>query len=314
MRKRKALWSPLRLAVVLAAGLSLALFLLPQAWTAPLINLVQVLIPLQHAASVVAETVQPHDLQPETLSTEESRNLQDRLAAYEHRLASMAQRTVDLETEVAVLSGMRQWSVDGRSIGRGGQLIPARVLAEDLHPWRESRWIAAGALQGVRRDAGVASAHFSIELGESEGIRTGLAILESEMLIGIVEQVGTHSARVKLLSDPTVQMKVRTARLTAEGVVPLTSPFWLTGRGQDRMVLRDIDRRDVESGRVMVGDVVLSDPESTGLPVAMVIGRIRSIDSDRDNPLLAVAEVQSVVALSSLRKVYVYDPAGGVAP
>ena len=74
------------------------------------------------------------------------------------------------------------------------------------------------------------------------------------------------------------------------------------------MQIRDVKRRDVESGVVRTGDTVLSDPVSGLLPAAMTIGHIVEIKPDRANPLLSILTVQSAVDAKDLRRVYVYSP------
>ena len=74
------------------------------------------------------------------------------------------------------------------------------------------------------------------------------------------------------------------------------------------MEIRDVERKDVETGVIQVGDVVLSDPQSEVLPAAMTIGKITAASSDRDNPLFAVLTIAAAVPEESLRKVFIYDP------
>jgi cell shape-determining protein MreC len=310
MRKSKVFRSPVRLTIFAFTVLALAFFVLPSRWTAPLVTLVQPLLPVQFAADRISNAL--HELSPAgatEIPADQADELHRELASYRHRVAALSQRQAELEGEVAGLRATREWSVDGRSFGKSGRLIPARVLAGDLLSWRDSRLIAAGALQGVRREDGVLSSHFSIGIEDASRVRDGMAVMQAEALIGFVDQVGTHAARVRLLTDPAVQMKVRTGRWVERDFVPLAGEFWLVGRGNGRMILRDLDRRDVESGRIQVGDAVLSDPESTRLPVAMVVGRIGSVVPDHNNALLSTAVVEPVLASISLHGVYVFDPA-----
>lgn len=311
MRKSKIFRSPARVAVAVFAVLAVAFFLLPTIWTAPLVTLVQPLLPMQYAAATVSDAW--YELSSDDkldLPAEQADALNRELAAYRHRVAVLSQRQAELESEVAGLRATREWNVDGRRFGNSGRLIPAQVLAEDLLSWRDSRWIAAGALQGVRREDGVLSSHFSIGIEDAAEVRDGMAVMQAEALIGFVDQVGTHAARVRLLTDPAVQMKVRTGRWVEGEFIALAGEFWLVGRGNGKMILRDLDRRDVESGRIQVGDAVLSDPEGTRLPVAMVIGRIGALSPDRNNALLATAVVEPVLPSKGLRRVQVFDPAG----
>jgi cell shape-determining protein MreC len=209
---------------------------------------------------------------------------------------------------VKVLTATRLWNVGGRRIGSQGRLIPARAVTGDVLPWRSSRLVTAGSLQGVPPEAPVVSNKFTVDQGESAGLRGGLAILLGEAFVGVVEQVGTHTSRVKLLSDPSVQMKVGIGRFQDGAFTLADGYFWLVGRGGGRMEIRDVEARSIESGAVRVGDVVFADSTNTNLPAAMTIGKVAGIKPDRDNPLFAHLAVEPVLAERDLNRVYVYDP------
>ena len=290
-------------------AISILVMLLPAVWTGKLSGVVQLIVPFQHAATSAADSVADAlERDPRPVSSEVHEALERRAAALEHQVAALAAHAAELENEVEILTGTRLWEVNGRFIGARGQLIPARVVSEDLLPWRESRLVNAGTLQGVRRGSAVVSQFFTIDQGETVGVGDGMALLLREVLVGFVEQTSTHTSRVRLLSDLKVGRKVKIGRLTDERFTALDRYFWLTGRGSGIMEIREVDRRDIEAGRIRPGDSVLSDPMSNKLPAAMIIGRIASIDTDRKNPLLSILTVKSELDDRSLRRVYVYVP------
>lgn len=295
--------------VYMLIAISILVMLLPAVWTGKLSGVVQLIVPFQHAATSAADSLADaleRDARP--VSSEVHEALERRAAALEHQVAALAAHAAELEEEVEILTGTRLWEVNGRFIGARGELIPARVVSEDLLPWRESRLVNAGTLQGVRRGSAVVSQFFTIDQGETVGVGDGMALLLREVLIGFVEQASTHTSRVRLLSDLKVGRKVKIGRLTDERFTVLDRYFWLTGRGSGIMEIREVDRRDIEAGRIRPGDSVLSDPMSNTLPAAMIIGRIASIDTDRKNPLLSILTVKSELDDRPLRRVYVYVP------
>ena len=292
--------------------------MLPREWTGGLMSLVQVLVPFQHAATGAMEMIDDPVPGDGPVSAEAYHALSIEKAAMEHQVASLVSRVTELESDVELLQGTRLWDAEGGRLGARGLLIPARVVTDDLLSWRASRLINAGKLQGVQRGSAVTSHHFSIDRGEAGGVRSGLAVLLKEVFVGLVEQAGTHTARIKLLSDPSVEMKVRIGRLTNEGFLPLDRYFWLNGRGKGVMEIRDVHRRDTRpavdaAGReigppiIQVGDVVLSDPMSSLLPASMTVGKVARIDADLKNPLLCILWVEPAMDAASLRRVYVYD-------
>ena len=291
-------------------ALSIVALLLPRRWTGGLISLVQIIVPFQDAASVAMNSAASALDGPESaVSAEAYHALEREKAALQHQVTSLAMRAAKLEKDVQILTATRLWGGENDRIGSRGSLIPARVVSGDIVTWRNSRLINAGSLQGVRPGDAVTSQYFAIDRGDAEGITDGMAVLRAETLVGIVdEKVGTHTARVKLLSDVSVQMKVRIGRLGEDGFLPVNQYFWLTGRGGRRMEIREVDRRDVQDETIQTGDIVLSDPIDQNLPAPMVIGKIAAIKPDRDNPLLATLLIEPAVDHESLRHVYVFDP------
>lgn len=309
MRSSKRRLSPSTIVLVGLLCLACAGLFAPRRWTGGLISAVQVLVPFQAAANEAATLVAPGDSGDQaSVSAETLQALQRVKSSYEHQVASLSMRVANLEEEVRVLAATRLWGdVDSR-LGSRGRLIPAQVVSGDLLPWRDSRLINAGTLQGVRSEAAVTSHHFSIDLGAADGVQSGMAILRSEVLIGVIREAGTHTARVQLLSDVDYEGKVRIARQAEGRFEPVDGFFWLSGRGGGRMEIRNVLARDVEAGKIAVGDLVLSDHTDVALPASLVIGHIEAIDVDRHNPLLSIITVRNAVDETSLRRVYVFDP------
>lgn len=287
---------------------SLIAIFLPRAWTSRLINLVQVLLPLQDAANTSADAAAEllESSNPVTRSAYEQ--LQREREALRNQVASLSMRLGELEDEVRVLAKTRLWEVDGEHIGTQGQLVPARVVAKDLVSWRDARVISTGGLQGVRRGDAVTSQTLSIDQGSDGGLQTGFGVLLGEVLIGTAEDVGTQASRVRLFSDPAAGTRVRIGRFTADGFAASDRVFWMSGRGDGRMHIDDVQQRDTAEGIVQIGDVVLSDRGAFNLPVPLTIGTVESIEPDRENPLLVNVTVVPAVDLVSLRKVYVFVP------
>ncbi len=306
-RKRRRGSPTLYLAVLVA--ISLLALLLPRRWTSRLTGLTQVILPFQKAVTRSADAVAASPPgRVLGVSDPTYDQLQRRELSLQHEAAALAAKVQELEREVELLSATRLWNAGGRRLGSRGRLVPAAVVAGDVVPWRSSRSIDAGVLQGVRRGSPVVSRYFTIDRGEESGLRSGLSILLGEVLVGVVDQVSSRSARVALLSDISSGRKVRVGRRTEFGFVTANRSFWLVGRGDGLMEINDVDRREVEAGEVAVGDVAVSDPLDEVLPAAMTIGRVAEIGSDPRNPLLCTLQVRCELDERALRRVYVYDP------
>jgi cell shape-determining protein MreC len=188
------------------------------------------------------------------------------------------------------------------------------VVAEDLLSWRDSRLIDAGTLRGIRRGAPVATRWFTVDVGAEQGAADGMAVLAGEVLIGWVEQAGTHTARVRLLTDPTTRMSVAVGRFDGPDFrrVPVGADveFWLEADERGRLRIVDVDHRYVEGeDGIRSGDRVVTLADDPQLPVSMTIGVVTESKPDPENPLLYTLTVESAVR-QRIAQVYVLELSG----
>ncbi|NOX59778.1 MAG: rod shape-determining protein MreC [Planctomycetes bacterium] len=281
-------------------------FLLPRRLTGKLLNLVQVIAPLQDwTTRSVDAAVGAVSSDGPAISGTEAAALRRENAALSHRLASLSGDYEDLNQAYLAATHIRTRGLDQ------GRLIPARVVAGDAFAWRASRLINAGTLSGVRQSAAVASHHFSMRTDNPDALRKGLSVLCGETLVGFVDQVGTHSARVRLLTDKSTALKVLVARAEKDSYYPLSSEFWLVGTGGESMEIRDVSHTYIESSddekNIQVGDVVFTSRQDPTLPASMTIGKITDIRKDLQHSLLYILTVEPPVKPADLRQVFVVD-------
>jgi cell shape-determining protein MreC len=304
MRRPRRRWT-IRNVLGVMAAISLAGLMLPKALTGRLMSLVQVILPFQDAAgsmaSAAGDLIEFSPSRP--VSAEQHAAVQRENQALRHALAALTMRVDGLQRERDALARIRARGL------HDGRLIPARVVAADALAWRESRLVNAGTLRGVREEAAVASHHFSVEADANAQPQSGQAVLAGEILVGFVDQAGTHSARVVLLTDPQTRMRVRVARCEEQGCAPLDADFWLVGDGGAVLRILDVDHRYIKSGAIQEGDLVFSAP-TDALPIALTIGSIKSLRADPDNSLLYVVDVAPPLALHEIRDVLIVDRAG----
>jgi len=289
-------------ALVVLLVIAVAGLLLPDAITGKLLNLVQVLVPFQDWSTRSAEgTADALGGEGDVPTPKEAARLKIENTALRHRLATLSAQYELAESDLAAATGIRRRGL------QGGRLIPARVVAADAAAWRESRLVNAGTLLGVRRDSAVTSNVFAVAADDPGAVRDGYAVLAGEALVGFVEQVATHVARVRLITDRQTKLKVLIARVEEDRYHPLDAEFWMVGTGGAQLEVRDVNHRFIRADSIRNGDVVLTVPGEPNLPLAVTIGTITAVRPDPDNPLLYRLSVDPSVRSEDLRSVFVVD-------
>lgn len=222
-------------------------------------------------------------------------------------IATLRYQNAQLQTTVAELANVR-----GMGFPRQGTLIPARVLAMDAAPGRDTMLAGKGSLQNVEKGDWVVS-NLTVEAGVNQGVKPQSHVLGHQFLIGWVDQANLLTSRVILLSDKLAG-KSRPRRVLIHPAGPSSRPsevqpevFVLEPYGGGRMIIRDIPRRMVDAGQIQVGDLVTSAPDDTRLPLAVVIGPIEDLQANRDKPICFDALVRHMIDPSSLSEVIIVD-------
>ncbi len=293
LTQRATSWRTL---VILLAVAAVA-FVLPAAVTGRMANLLQIIAPLQ---DIVSRLTDWND--PAGLAGSEGGRAADRIEALRSTVATLAAQNQALRRENEMLAGVR-----GRGLGARGRLIPARIIAGDALAWRESKTLLAGRRAGVRRGDAVLSDRFSLDLGQTEGVSEGMAVVAAEALVGVIERCGSYTSQVGSLSDPDTRMAVTIARVDGSSVSTMDEVFWLVGQGGGRIEIRDVHHKYINGGAIRVGDMVMTLADDLTLPPNVTIGKIASIKVDPGNSLLYVLQVEPAVGLADLRRVFVVD-------
>lgn len=133
--------------------------------------------------------------------------------------------------------------------------------------------------------------------GNSDGINIGAVVVGPGGLVGRVANVSPHSSRVLLISDPTSQVGVVISRTRSMGM--------LRGQAQDLAILEFFDR---DPG-VKPGDIVLTSPFSTVFPPGIPVGRVRSVNLDKQPAPEALVEFSVPMGPLEFVRVYPYTEA-----
>jgi rod shape-determining protein MreC len=166
-------------------------------------------------------------------------------------LASLRGQNEDLRDQVAALE---QQVADGESVA--AELEELQKINNLVTP--------SGIDTVTARVYGVGPSGFDnirgIDKGSSDGIGVGMPVVDEQGLVGRIDTVFTDSARVRLVTDPTVKIGVRVVRTNETG--------WVTGRGTGDPILEMFEADQT----VSVGDRVVT--EGGRFPAGLVVGTV----------------------------------------
>ncbi len=288
-----AVW---RLAIVLLL-LATTAMVLPESITSQAGNILQVLGPFQAAVGSAVDSTKRV-----TSQNPRSDRAERRAAALQSLVTTLAAQNRALRLENQSLTAVR-----GRGLAARGRLVPARVVGDDPLAWRASRTLLAGTRRGVSHGEAVISDYFTVDAADPNGIESGMAVLSSETLVGVIARVGAYTSQVQLLSDPQTRMSVTVGRVNNGVFTSANAAFWLVGRGRGRIEIREVHHRYIDDGKIKIGDSVLTLPDDPVLPPSVSIGIVTAITPDEGNRLLYTLRVDPQVNPDDLRRVYVVD-------
>lgn len=108
-----------------------------------------------------------------------------------------------------------------------------------------------------------------INAGQEQDVRAGLAAVTGDGLVGRVEKVGQHSARVLLISDINSRIPVILERSQQKAI--------LAGNNTNRLDLLYVSNPE----SVVVGERVVTSGAGGYFPPALPVGTVSSISDDR---------------------------------
>lgn len=128
--------------------------------------------------------------------------------------------------------------------------------------------------------------------GSSDGIKSGAIAVGAGGLVGRVTDVSPHSSRVLLISDPANQVGVTVSRSRYMGI--------MRGQSQNLGIIEFFDR-DTDAKR---GDIIATSPFSKLYPAGIPIGRIRSVNLDKQPAPEAIVEFTVPMSLIEFVQIY----------
>jgi rod shape-determining protein MreC len=139
----------------------------------------------------------------------------------------------------------------------------------------------------------------TIDKGEKDGVLPNRAVITPEGLVGRVEQVTSHEARVLTLLHRDCAVAVRVGRSRVDGVLQ-----WEFGERPVLNLLYVSSQEDVKKG-----DLVISSGLGGIFPEGVRVGTVTRVGI-AENGLMKEVSVKPAVNFRSLEEVLVYLPSG----
>jgi rod shape-determining protein MreC len=192
----------------------------------------------------------------------ENRELKERL----RHLEAEHHRDAEIELENRRLARLLDFKADVPS-----QVVTARVIGKD----------ASGIFES-----------FTLDRGETDGIKPGMAVVCAQGVVGRIAQSTPHASRVLLISDHNSGVDAIVQRTRARGIV-------------EGAVNRTCSMKYIKRGEeIDVNDVVVTSGLDGIFPKGVLIGRVSGV-TRKDFGLFQVADVAPAVDFSRLEEVVV---------
>ncbi len=132
----------------------------------------------------------------------------------------------------------------------------------------------------------------TINRGTNQGIAKGMAATSDGILVGLVSDVSSTSAKIALVNDPEFRLAVRDDDSGAEGI--------LSGQLGNGLIMDQISQTD----KVKAGDSLTSAGLGGNVPRGLYVGQIQSVNT-RQNAVFQSAQVVTTLRANHLRFVFV---------
>jgi rod shape-determining protein MreC len=149
-------------------------------------------------------------------------------------------------------------------------VIAAEVIGQDPSSWFKS---------------------VTLNKGEKDGVRKGMAVISPEGVIGQILKTAPHYSTVLLITDYNSAIDSIIQRTRAKAIVE--------GKGENRCQLKYLLRTE----EVMVGDVVVTSGLSGNFPKGLMMGEVRKVE--KGHGVFQYAELVPSVDLTKLEEVLV---------
>jgi rod shape-determining protein MreC len=172
------------------------------------------------------------------------------------------------------------------------EVLLANERLRKLLQFRETLSVPTVAAEVIGQDPSSWFKSLTINKGETEGVRKGMAVISPEGVVGQILRAAPHYATVLLITDYNSAVDSIVQKTRARAIVE--------GKGENRCQLKYLLRTE----EVSAGDVVLTSGLSGNFPKGLLIGEIRGVEK-KGRGVFQYAELIPSVDLTRLEEVLV---------
>jgi rod shape-determining protein MreC len=175
---------------------------------------------------------------------------------------------------------------------RAKEMELAMERLKQLLQFREKNSLAMIGAEVVGQDPSSWFKSVTIDKGERDGVKKGMAVISAAGVIGQILKTAPHYATVLLITDYNSAIDSIVQRTRAKAIVE--------GRGENRCQLKYLLRTE----EVAVGDTVVTSGLAGNFPKGLMVGEIKKVDK-KGHGVFQYAELVPSVDLTKLEEVFV---------
>jgi rod shape-determining protein MreC len=185
------------------------------------------------------------------------------------------------------------------------QLVKLKTLQDDNQALRDQfiqqRVVPAQGLapaQIIGSNAllpGVLPEQITINIGEKQGIKQGMAVIYKDILIGYIATVSEQRAMVKLITNEKTALTAKTIKTDALGIIK--------GEGNDMLFDQVLLSEKLEQDDLVITRGEINE-KGAGYPPNLLIGKISAINK-KPSALFQSARIDPLIDITKLSMVFV---------
>jgi len=159
----------------------------------------------------------------------------------------------------------------------------------DRPVWKGAKFVLADVITTLDRSHD----RLVINRGQEDGLAKDQFVLANNAIVGTICEVGSRTAQVKLITDPTSKIAIKIAELDAGAI--------MQGTGNGSATLKLLSTKY----KINIGEIVWARKKPGFLDTPVIAGTVAHYEKDINNPLFWDVTVKPACDMDSLKSVEV---------